>query len=308
MPLLESLFVFILQERVSEPGFDLNRETRNLLAKAEESLAVIRDFNKKTPLTWIISCAVRNMSFVPRETSGGEDWFQVYRDYWRRRIEFLFSDFLKDRRRRELLNTFRYFLKGQSLQKIEGVQSESNPDGMPVRGAFALSFLLTFYSVVFMPSINKILRPILIDGDFNKKENRVEFAESYNNLIKYEDDIKKFEMEASVTGDYGKRYIQARQDMSSLPVKRRKIQIVLEDAQDDVEQILNSVRTAAINMINLLDGFLGRDTRGKYDILTNISTLAGKGGQFYASMEEAIKQFQMLVQVLDDIEAMEDGR
>jgi len=308
MTLLESLFVFILQEKGGEPGFDINKEIRLLLAKADESLTVIRDFNKKVPLAWIIRCAARNMSFVPKEISGGEDWFVVYRDYWRKRIENQFAVYMRDRRRKELLNIFRHFLKGQSLRVLENVQSDSNPEGLPLKGAFALSFLLTFYSVVFMPSINKILRPILIDGDFHKKENRVEFAESYNNLIKFEDDIKKFEMEISPAGEYGKRYIQARQDMSSLPVKRRKIQIVLEDAQEDAEKILQSVRDASQSMLNLLGGFLGRDSRGKYDILSNLSVLAGKSGQFIGGLNETIQQFQTLVKLLGDIEVMEEGR
>jgi len=308
MTLLESLFIFILQERASEPGFDMNREIRLLLAKAEDSLTVVRDFNKKVPLAWIIRCALRNMSFMPQEISGGEDWFVVYRDYWRRRIDSKFSDFFKDRRRRALLEAFRHFLKGHNLKALVGAQSESNPDGLPVKGAFALSFLLTFYSAVFMPSTNKILRPILIDGEFNKKENRIEFAEGYNNLIKLEDEIKKFDMEISAVGEYGKRYAQARQEVSSLPVKRRKLQIILEDAQEDVEKILASARKASRSMVNLLNGFLGRDQKGKYDILNNLASIAGKGNEFINGLTEAHQQFQTLVKLLDDIEAMEEGR
>jgi len=259
-------------------------------------------------LTWIIRCAARNMSISPREISGGEDWFVVYRDYWRRRIESLSADYMKDYRRRELLNTFRYFLKGQGLKILGHAQSDTNPDGLPVKGSFALSFLLSFYSAVFMPTINKILRPILIDGEFHKKENRIEFTESYNNLIKLEDEIKKFEQYISPAGEYGKRYALARQDMSSLPVKRRKIQLVLEDVQDDVEKILQSAREASRNMVNLLGGFLGRDSRGKYDILTNLSTLAGKSAQYINGLNETVQHFQKVVKLMDDIEVMEDGR
>ena len=311
MTLLESLFVFILQERASEPGFNIHREIQMLLVKAEDSLAVIRDFNRKVPLAWIIRCASRNMSFVPQEISGGEDWFVVYRDYWRRRIETNFSHYFRERRLKGLLESFRYFLKGQSLKALGNIQSESNPDGLPVRGSFALSFLLTFYSVIFLPGINKILRPILIDGEFQRKENRAEFTECYNNLIKLENDIKKFEYDISPDGDYGKRYIQVRQDMSSIPVKRRKTQIVLEDAQEDAEKILEYVRKAARNMVSLLSGFLGKETKGKYDALTNLPAIAGKGdeyNEYLAGMNEAHQQFQTLIKLLDDIEVMEEGR
>ena len=310
MTLLESLFIFILQERSAEPNFNINREIRILLTKAEDALTVIKEFNRKVPLSWIIRCATRNMSFQPQEMSGGEDWFIVYRDYWRRRIEAKFADYFKDRRLKGLLETFRHFLKGQSLSTLSNVQSDTNPDGLPVRGAFGLSFLMTFYSVIFLPGINKMLRPILIDGEFQRKENRAEFAEAYNNLIKLEDEIKKVEFEISPSGDYGKRYAQVRQDIASIPVKRRKIQLVLDDVQDDAEKILDQIRKSSRSMVNLLGGFLGKEPKGKYDTLINFSALAGKGNEneYTAGMSEVLQQFKTLGKILDDIEAMEEGR
>jgi len=308
MPLLESLFVFILQDREKEPGFDFNREVRGLLLKAEESLDVIREFNKQVPLTWIIRCSTRNMSFSPKTISGGEDWFVVYRDYWKRRVESLFGDYMKDRRYQDLLNQFRYFLKGTSLKTLANVQSESNPDGLPIRGAFGLSFLYTFYSVVFMPEMNKILRPILIDGEFQKKENRVEFAESYNGLIKLEDEIKKFEHNISPEGDYGKRYLRARQEMSSLPVKRRKIQIVVDEASEEAGKIFADAREASRSMVNILNGITAKDSRGKYDVLSNLDKMAKRDSQLMNGLQETGQQFQKIVKILDDIEAMETRR
>jgi hypothetical protein len=308
MPLLESLFIFLLQEQAGEPNFDINKEIRVLLAKADEALSVIRAFNKQVPLTAIIRCATRNMALAPKEISGGEDWFMVYREYWKRRIETLIADYTRNRRHRELLNSFRYFLKGTNLKILGNTLSDANPDGMSIKGVFSLSFLLTFYSVVFMADINKILRPILIDGDFYKKENRTEFTESYNDLIKLEDDIKKFEQNISPSGDFGKRYIQARQDMSSLPVKRRKIQIVIEEASDEALKILERARTASKSMINILNGILEKDAKGRYDTLANMSKLSGKGTHFVTGVSETVQQFQKVLHLLDDIDAMEAGR
>ena len=308
MPLLESLFVFSLQDKAGDQGFDINRDIRGLLAKAEDSLNFIRDFNKRVPLTWIIRCSTRDMTYSPRVISGGEDWFVVYRDYWRKRIDSLFNNYMRERRQKELLNTFRYFLKGNSLKILENTQSDAEPDGMPIKGAYALSFLLSFYSAVFMPDINRYLRSILIDGEFHEKENRAEFAESYNNLIKLEDDIKKLERDISPVGDYGKRYTQARQDISSLPVKRRKIQIVLEDVSDNAARIIERTREATRRIVKILNGILGRDPRGKFFSLTNLAKVAGRDTQFVAGLEEAIQLFQRMLKILDDIDLIEYGR
>ena len=305
LTLLESLFVFILQERASEPGFDMNREIQLLLVKAEQSLAVIREFNKHVPLTWILRCSTRNMSLTPSEISGGEGWFVIFKDYWKRRVESIFADYMKDRLQRKLQDSFQSFFKGQSMRMLENAQSSSNSEGLPIKGAFALSFLYTFYSVVFMPDINPVLRSILVDGEWQKKENRLEFAEGYNNIVKLEDEIKKFDYEISIAGDYGKRYTQAKQDMSTLPVKRRKIQIVIEEASEDVEKILEQAFNACQSLVNVLGGILGKDLRGKYDTLSNRAKIAGKDNQFISSLDEAIEKFQTVIKILNDLQVME---
>ncbi|MDR2259050.1 MAG: DUF5312 domain-containing protein [Treponema sp.] len=306
--LLESLFIFLLQEKAGEPDFDINREMRSLLTRAENSLVTIRTFNAQVPLTLMLRCANRDMTLMPQEISGGEDWFLVYREYWKRHIEMLFAEYMRFRRHRDLLNSFRYFLKGANLKALDNVVSDANPEGLPIPEAMSLSFLLTFYSAVYITDLNKTLRPILIDGEFYKRENRTEFTESYNDLIKLEDEIKKFEMNISPSGDYGRRYIQARQDMSSLPVKRRKIQLVLQDASEEAKKIIERIRTAIRVMINVLNGILKKDIEGKYDGLGNIAQLSGRGPAFINGITEAIQKFQKTLQLLDDIDAMESGR
>jgi len=308
MPLLESLFIFILQEKVAEHGFEINREIRMLLSKAEEALAVIKEFNSHVPLTLVLRHCTQNMSIAPHELSGGEDWYIVYRDHWKKRIDSVFVEYLKERRQKELMASFRTFFKGKELKSLENIQTDLNPEGMPVRDAFCLSFLYTFYPVVFMPDINWILRPILIEGDFQRKENRTEFAEGYNNLIKLEDEIKKFEYNISAKGDYYTDYAQARQDMSSFPVKRRKIQIAVGEAAEEATRIIEQTKSAAQSMVNILTGILGKESKGKYFPLVNLSRVVGKNAQFIPGMSDAIQKFQFVIKVLEDIETMENGK
>ncbi|MDR0602206.1 MAG: DUF5312 domain-containing protein [Treponema sp.] len=308
LTLLESLFIFVTQEKAGEQGFEMDREMRNLLTHSENALATIREFNRQVPLVLILRCANRDLSFQPKPVSGGEDWFTVYREYWKRRIENRFAEYMSRKRHRDLVDSFRHFLKGTNLKLLDNVVSESNPDGIPVPGALALSFLLSFYSAVFMGDINRILRPILIDGEFYKRENRTEFTESYNDLIKLEDDIRKFEGNIAPAGDLGKRYSLARQDMSSLPVKRRKIQIVVEDASREASVIIGRIRGACTTMINIINGILKKDTDGKYDTLANLSQLAGKGGSFITGLNAVADQFRKTLQLLDDIDIMEGRR
>jgi hypothetical protein len=307
MSLFESLFVFKLQEKAADKDFNITKEMRNLLSRAENALETIRDFNKQVPLTRILRCVFRDKSLCPQQIPGGEDWYVVYRDYWKRSIDAKYSEYIQTRKHNDLSNTFRYFLKGTDLKILENVVSESMPDGFPVSEAFTLSFLLTFYSAVFMADINIILRSILLDGEFFKRENRTEFTESYNDLMKIEDDIRRFESNISPGGELGKRYISAKQDMSSLPVKRRKVQLVLEDASRIVSGIIERPRLAMKSMINILNGIMKKEPGGKYDSLNNLTQLTVKIPLLVNGMNDTIQKFQTALQLLDDIEAVDSN-
>ncbi|MDR1901516.1 MAG: DUF5312 domain-containing protein [Treponema sp.] len=304
LSLLESMFIFVLQEHKGEQGFEMGKEIRTLLSRTEDALVAIREFNKQVPLTLILRYANRDISIQPKRISGGEDWFIVYRDYWKQTVESLFSDYIKKRRRQELMNSFRYFLKGNNLKILTNAVSESNPDGFPISSSFNLSFLLTFYSAIFMPEINKILRRILIEGEFFRKENRTEFTENYNELIKMEEYIKTFEAKIAPDGELGRRFDMARADMSSLPVKRRKIQLITEDAASQAVNIVETMRRAMSSMIKVLEGIIKKESDVRYDTLINLKSFT-KSGNFIPGIVESIQKFQKALQILNDIEAME---
>ncbi|MDR1957393.1 MAG: DUF5312 domain-containing protein [Treponema sp.] len=265
MALIESLFVFILNEQEYDAA-----ELQNILAQAEDSLVAIRVFNKQIPLTLILRCANRDVTLGPQVISGGEDWFMTFQGYWKEYIEGQFAEYLKRRRRQGLFESFNYFLKGKDLQYLEYAESEANPEGMPTEGFFSLSFLRTFYSVVFMTDINMVLRSILLEGDFYKREQRTAFTEYYNNLIKLEDDIKRFDYNLSPAGSYGKRYSLAHGD-SSVPSKRRKIQIAIEDASTEAREIIARAKSSIEELLIILEAIIHKGSDGKYTILANMS-------------------------------------
>jgi hypothetical protein len=307
LTLLESLFVFILQERTAGPDFDMDQEIKNLLSRAENALETIREFNKQVPLIPLLRYANRDISLYPKAIPGGEDWFAVYREYWRHHIEEQFSAYTQDRRRQEMLKLFDKFFGGAELLTMKNVLSETNPDGLPLPGVFSLSFLLTFYEVVFTPHINPVLQPILAEGVFFKRENYAEFSAAYGDLLKLAEDIKNLDARLDPGGEYGKRYALAKQDMSSLSAKRRKIQIALEDASREFGQILDRAREAMKLMISLLAGIARREPGGKYDSLANLEDIEAQEPDFINRLVSVIQLFHDALDLLANIDLMENA-
>ncbi|MDR2446618.1 MAG: DUF5312 domain-containing protein [Treponema sp.] len=327
--LLEALFIFVLQEKAGNEAIDIQNESKMLLSSAENSLAAIREFNKTVLLTLILKVANRNTAFGPSARSGGEDWITVYRDYWKQRIEELFDDYTKAKRQQELFASFSSFLKGAALKTLDYTKSEGNPDGIPIRGDYTLAFLLTFHSVVFMADVNKALRPILLEGEFPKRENRILFTESYNDLMKLDEDIKRFDVEISPNGEIGKQYAIAMADMS-FTNKRRKVHVVIEAANETVIEIVNRAKKALENILIVLQSITRKEPDGKNEILSNIykftgkpltttvlstsatavsttSTLTPKGVAFFNGINDAIQNLRQALHILDNIETLNLG-
>lgn len=312
MALIESLFVFMLHERLEDEASGMELEMRELLTKAENALVAIRNFNKHIPLTLILRCAGRNMTLEPQVITGGEDWFVIYHEYWKERIEQQLAEYRSQRRQQELIESLGSFFSGKNMRILEYAYSESNVDGLPIRGTFSLSFLLTFYSIVFINDINNGLRNILIDGKFTRRENRTSFTENYNNLIKLEDDIKLLDTHLSFSGDYGKRYSLALGE-TSLQSRRRKMQVVLDDASDEAEEIVTRTKTSIEGLIAILMAIITKDGNGQYTTLINmtyfmaktetadLSILTTKGQAFLNTMNDIIKKLQKTLQIMEDI-------
>ena len=304
LTLLESLFIFILQEKAGVSSIDINTEIAELLSDAEESLSVIRDFNMRVPLTKIIRCASRNASVQPREISGGEEWFPVFRDYWRNQAEKKMTIYLNERRSRRLHESFSVFLNNAEIKPFGKSYSSKNFDGIQLKGTQSLSFLRTFYSAVFIPDIDRILKPILVDGEFARKENRVEFNESYNVFLNIDDAITSIENKISPSGEYGQRLSSAKREMTSLTIKRRKLQNIIDEASTEAFGIIEEVCRSCQSMISLLKGIQGRDTTGKYGLMANYAQLSEKNLQFLNKINSAKDKFVKILEILGEMDSL----
>jgi hypothetical protein len=276
----------------------------SLLNRAEISLEAIREFNRQVPFTPLLRCVSRDLGLAPRNIGGGEDWFSIYKEQWKLVIDEKVFAFIKIRRQHEMQSSFKSFLKGKEIRMLEHMESGDNPQGMPLKGAFALSFLQTFCAVVFAADLNETLRPIMLNGEFIRKENRAEYTECYNYLMKLSETVKRLDHDISPEGTYGKRYQQAKNEMTALPVKRRKIQIILNEATAMVERILEQTRNSLSGLVKSLNGIITKND--KYDSLSNLADML-KNPAFFDRIAACIDQLTTALKLMDDIDALEGG-
>jgi hypothetical protein len=305
MSLFESLFVFILQEQMKDPKFDVNAEIRKLLSQAEHSLSAIRKFNQMVPLTLIIRCVSRNLSFSPVLVSGGEDWLTVYRDYWKHLIEDRLNAYLRTTRFQKLQESLRSFFKGINLKFLENTVSETNPDGIPVKQALSLSFLKMYHFIVFTEDNTAVFNAILIEGEFYNEDSQIDFSTSYNELRRLGEVISDFDSAISPSGDFGLRYQAVRDEMSSPVFKRRKTQAIIDEVSQAAIQIIEKSRESFIIMLSILNGTMNPLPASMYGVLTNFAKLAEKNTAFKQNLAFAVQNVQTALRFLDDIKLLE---
>ncbi|MDR2631166.1 MAG: DUF5312 domain-containing protein [Spirochaetaceae bacterium] len=307
MALLESLFVFTLQES-SDKKADFEMELDRLLARAERSLEIIHEFNQQVPLTQILRCTCRDLSVSPLIISGGEEWFLVYRDHWKRYADERFTHYIRTNGQQRLVDSINNFFKRTSLKMLNYVASDVNPQGIPVKGSLCLSFLLTFHSAIFMEKAQESLESIMLGGNFYSREDRTVFTESYNNLIKLEESIRQFEMRISPVGELGKRYAATQADRTISSSRRHKLLIVTDEANQEVFKIVGAAGTALEGLINILGRILRNPGGKESDILMNMTQLAGKGNVFIPSLKDILAQLQESLKFFNSIIALELGK
>jgi hypothetical protein len=303
--LLESLFIFAFQDRSAE---DMETEIQDFITDAENALEIIRGFNTKVSLTRIIRCTARDMTLTPVSIAGGEDWFNLYREYWKRYADDRLTEYSRRFRRKELMEIISEFLKGSAFMTLENVATETNIEGIPLRGGLNLAFLRAFYDSVFSPLIDKFLIPISTNGTFIQEEDCTEFAEHYEVLSRLGDTIDKFEAEISPVGELGKQFEMAKQDMNGLAVRRRRLQITADEAADKAMIIITQARNSIFSLMDMLSVISNKTPPSNYFGITNFVELAKKNSGLAQGILTGIFRLKESLRIMDTIDIMDDGK
>jgi hypothetical protein len=297
--LLSTMFMFLISEREDDPDYDMEKELQKFTSRAEKAIDMIRTFNHRVPITNILRCVTRNTSNMPTELTGGEDWFLLFRNSWVENVTHQFTEYIKERLRFKIQELYTILFDDDDIvESFENLYNTGDLPELPVNNIQSLYYLLTFHKTIFMPAINVFIRPILIDGDFMKKENKVEFTEAYNILIKLDDTIKDFLNRLMPSGDLDKRWKQIAVDIQSVTVRRRKTAAILEEINNIADTTVSDAQRALVSLKNILEGIIDPAKDNAYDSLTNFQKISGKGLSFMEGLEKAIEKLVQIISLL----------
>ena len=198
---LRAVFLFTFMDRFDDEEFDIEDQINEALLGVESALNKVRNFNDNVPLITIIRYISQDINFAPKKLGGGEDWFVIFREFWRDRIDRIYRQILARKKQSRLAED------AQSLMGFERLPELSMPHTGSIRYQFTLSLIKGFVSNVNR-KINKALRVVLAKGEFYKEQNRRDFADAVSFIDQLADRLPSLENRLSRDGDLVQRSVK----------------------------------------------------------------------------------------------------
>lgn len=287
--LMEAIIGFALNDDLGLESFNLEEAVGRELANAEKALAAIRSFNARVPIEDLLKIANEDPNWQSATTAGGEDWFAIFKSYWKDRIDRRFQRFSAEHRIAQLDTDIQALIGKESQTWFLNLSEQGTNLIPPVRFARSLRFLEGFYHQTFLADINKALKAVLLEGEFYKRDNRLEFTDAYNEILQIGDALKKLDQRLSPDGELGAAYRQAKTELSSVQIKKRKVESAIKAAETEAEAILNTSNDAMDRMSEIMRAIVSREARGRYDSLSNLAQIDGRANKEFQKSLEAAK-------------------
>jgi hypothetical protein len=301
---LEALFLFHHGERFNSLDVDLETPVSDFLEKAALSWQALRDFHHLVPLVDLGAWMQKDSSWVPSATlAPPEDWLGQFRRFWQARLDGDFELYEHERKTNLVLSEIYQFLEITQPEFFkDAFYPPYYPGRLPRRGELTLLFLRNFMERVFVPKMNPLLKIVLLEGDFYKRNNRGVFTDCYNALLQISDQILGFQRRFAPEGEWGKKLGEIPKDEGE---EKAFVQIreVFLAAGDWVDEYLPSVMLTLATFQEVLRGLVKGVSGGKYDTLSNLNSIGGKAnGVFRKELEVLLKKWEKFFRILQDLE------
>ncbi len=272
---LNALFMFEHESAKSENTDDLEKILKLKMSIVDKTFTIIRNFNTKIPLNSILCLVNRNMNFSPAHIGGAEDWYVLFRQYWYREFDILMDKYIEEKKRIQLEEDAAFFLNISGKAVLSHYKKGLWADGKSVKFEATVGFIYTFIDKIFNRELNKALKLILIDGQFYKEQNRMDYNKSYGTIIETFDKIKLLNNKLSVNGEYFSQINKLDQEIGDESGKNQ-INEIINFVDQEFKKIIISFNEALSLLIDVIFGIIQGEMGGAYDTLSNLGYI-GKG-------------------------------
>lgn len=272
---LNAIFMFSEEMKHPNSNDDLEKKLKLNMEAANFSLDIIRNFNSTIPLESILCLVNRNMNYHPANIGGAEDWYALFRRFWYKKFDIMMEKYTEGEKRKQLEEDAAFFLNLSGKVVLTNYHDNLWGKGTVVKYKATAAFIREFMSRVFSRELNKSLKLVLIDGQFYKEQNRLDYNSSYRALLDVVDFITKLDNSLSTDGEYLSSFNKLKAESKNDETKE-EIMDLQNYVDKEFEKIIVNFNNALGLIINVLSGIVQGEMGGVYDTLSNMGYI-GKG-------------------------------
>jgi hypothetical protein len=274
---MEAMFLYSLENQ------DLKGDLGKMMVTADTFLSVIRDFNKKVPLENLVKVLSGELGKGIRKPPVVEDWFRVYKKFWNYRVNRRYALFVNERKRNEIERDICVITGLKIIKPLDRYSRDFYWKGSPAKYEKSLAFILAFLNEILPNRLNSILMTISREGEFYKKDNKIEFDKIINYFDLVNNRVISVTSMIQGNGFLGERLIKAANEGED--EKKKTILSALDQIDIEVYSVLDGFISHMRILNKLFHGIVIGDG-GAYDTLSNISSI---GGRTNPELREAFK-------------------
>jgi hypothetical protein len=304
--LLEALYLFSIQDRFDEKKTDIENECKVFVATASGYLSGIRDFKNAVPLADLARFAVQDVSWSPVPESGGEDWFLFYKTAWKKKFDEQWASWSKLHRSAMLEKRITAFLDGDRMPDLVNAPWKNMWIPLVLRREVSFRFIKGIFKKIYPQVLMKPLKILLIEGDFYRRENLIEYTDAFSNLEHMAQTVDLFEARLSAKGDLGEVFVLLQKEKVATVRGKTRLENLMLTTNSETDMIIGKAISSFRSIDAILGGILSVVRGGPYETLVNLASIQGRANDKYRKDLTVVRQrIQEACQILEEAEVIE---
>ena len=240
-----------------------------MLVKLNADFKAIETFVKNAPLKNLIKYLYKDLHYEPGIISGGEEWFNVYKNYLKEKIDNKYDVFLSNQKKGDVIKKLRHYIVSIPEEKDLKFSVEIKDRIYKFEYANLLFYLKELKNTFYQNKIERIVSSILLDGVFYKDANKKELYEAYNFINNLDNDFRDFLKRIDPEGDEVKSIRKYSFEEKSMKLQKKKIERFISEINSILSEKYSEYYDSFLSVSKVLYGIVNGNVGGKYDTLSN---------------------------------------
>jgi len=304
---LKAVFLYFNEDNLDESDFNLEDQLTEDFKRAEEALVKIRLFNKKIPLLPLLKIIKKNYCFSIEALKGGEDWLVLYKNYWITRLDDLYKEYMNKRKINSIEEEALQFLKAKEFPQVKYYHPQYYKRGLAIGHWRSLAVIKGFALSVFPGTMQRPLKILLVNGEFYKDSNRVEFTDCFNYLNNLGNTLIAFEKKLTPPeGEYALKLEEIIENQLVAKIELKNTQMLFTKIDIEARNILDQTAAYLQTLKLIINGILYSEMGVKYDTISNIGYIGGRENPLLVKeWEKILYLLAQLVEIINNIRSIE---